>query len=158
MCTQNAGRGTGNHGICPAGWSVPTHAAWATMLNSVETENKNIGTTTGYQGASVGRMLKTSDVCAASTPQCASDENAKNNFNAIALEARNPYGFNILSSGFRSGSVGLYTSRGYYSYQWSGSALNSQYGWGWVFRSNMNTVASSGHWRTMAFSVRCQRN
>jgi uncharacterized protein (TIGR02145 family) len=109
MCTQNAGRGTGNHGICPNGWYIPTYAEWTNMLNIVETGDKNIGTMLGWHGTYVSAILRSELICPASNPVCSGDENCYNRYYNAVRESKNPWGFSANAAGSRQYLQGSYS-------------------------------------------------
>ncbi|MDR3134307.1 MAG: fibrobacter succinogenes major paralogous domain-containing protein [Prevotellaceae bacterium] len=155
MCTQNAGRGTGNHGICPAGWSVPTHAAWATMLNIVETGEKNIGLSSALQGTYVGLILRNEDTCPSYDRWCFSDENQSWEYSANSPAGRNSWGFSWLASGRRAGGGERIETRGGFAINWTSNSARSEYAWSWRAYANAGQINPWGTLRTFGLSVRC---
>jgi uncharacterized protein (TIGR02145 family) len=101
QCTQNAGRGDGNHGICPSGWHIPTLAEWVVMLNIVETGEKNIGTQIGLTGTNAGWLLKNVDLCNGPYPPCSADRETAFRYYESAKKPNNPYGLSLFPTGTR---------------------------------------------------------
>jgi uncharacterized protein (TIGR02145 family) len=159
MCTQNAGKGAGYHGVCPTDWHIPTYAEWANMLNVVETGDKNIGTSILYQGTYAGWLLKTNDICLISEPICASDENRKANYPTVARRPTNPYGFDCLPAGIRETPVNTksITGRGNTGMFWASSGYSVSQAWDVRLARERDDIYTAYDTRAVGFSVICVR-
>jgi uncharacterized protein (TIGR02145 family) len=158
LCTQNAGRGTGNHGICPAGWHIPTLAEWVNMFNIVETGEKNHGTAVNtWLGTYAGGALINDKYCPSSNSSCTSDINDSANYNPFSNTARNPYGFSWITSGWRRLTSGDFRRRGRYAQSMASTPSANYLSYSpWVSydRSTAN-VSSSG--RANGVTIKCIR-
>ena len=76
---------SGDQGICPTGWHLPTDAEWCTMENFVDAGSVDCGVL-GYRGTDVGGNLK---------------ETGTTHWAAPNTGATNSSGFTVLGTGFR---------------------------------------------------------
>jgi uncharacterized protein (TIGR02145 family) len=155
LCTQNAGRGTGNHGICPSNWNIPTISDWVNMTNIVETGDKSIGTTLYWQGTNAGSYLRTHITCPATEPYCFGDDKAANYYRA-GQRSKNPYGMTMLMNGVRRTELD-FNSRGMSAYTHTSTPNQMGSAWFIAMYSTRDEVYTSYLGRALGQGVRCVR-
>jgi uncharacterized protein (TIGR02145 family) len=151
--TNNDGRGANGHGICPAGWHVPTDGEWGDLLNVMETGTKNHNTSTGWIGTNAGTIAKSKCMC--SSGSCNNDENVSWSNGTVGTDV---YGFRVLPSGYRGNDGSYFYNRGSNAYFWSSSAYDGSYAWHRQFYYSYATVGRGPTYRSYGFSVRCMKN
>jgi uncharacterized protein (TIGR02145 family) len=155
-CPQNAGRGTTKRGICPSGWHVPTDAEMVTMLNQVETGEKNHETSIGLLGTYAGMQLKSQQTCPMSASLCFNDEVAKWRYSA--LSGRDTWGFNALPAGCRYYAFYNIGNRGTRAYFWSSTPVDSWHAWNHTLFADDASIDRRNLLRAFGISVRCLRD
>jgi uncharacterized protein (TIGR02145 family) len=162
--TNNGCRGADNtngHGICPAGWHVPTDKEWGDILNAMESGS---GTThnngTSWRGSVAGAKSKSKCMCSYSSSRCATDEDVRWQYSStVPDQGTDAYGFRVLPSGYRHGDGSKYTDRGNFTIIWSSSAYSGTIAWTRGFSYGYPEVSRSTFYsRSYGLSVRCIRD
>jgi uncharacterized protein (TIGR02145 family) len=157
-CTQNAGRGATKRGICPSGWHVPTDAEMATMLNQVESGEKNHETTSGWLGTYAGMQLKSQQTCPTNNSNCVDDDKTNWLYGTNAPSGRDSYGFNALPAGNRNNLGWYFGYRGRFLYLLSSTPYDDNSAWRRdIYLDNSQVQRFAGK-RAYGFTVRCLRN
>ncbi len=128
---------SGNQGICPAGWHIPTDAELKTLeMNQGMSQAQ--ADTTGWRGITEGDKLKGAGLCQGRTP-CATSR------------------FDALLAGYRN-VTGAFGVRGSGAYFWSSSQSSAFYAWGRVLGVSYSTVHRNAYRKYYGFSIRCLKD
>jgi uncharacterized protein (TIGR02145 family) len=157
-CTQNAGRGSTKQGICPTGWHVPTDAEMVTMLNQVETGEKNHETSIDFLGTYAGMQLKSQQTCPTNNSNCVGDDKANWRYTTVAPSGRDSWGFNALPAGGRYRDGRNFYNRGTYAYFWNSTPFDGQNAWHKDLGYSLSQVRRTYFNRAYGYSVRCLRD
>jgi uncharacterized protein (TIGR02145 family) len=156
LCTQNAGRGTGNHGICPSGWYIPTKSEWVNMLNIVETGEKNYGTGNGVLlGTYASSMLRSDITCPVTNAACVSDTYVGNNYYSTVRSSRNSYGLTLTMHGGREQNPPVIMGRGSTGRFLTSTPYNTTHSHSVIIYAYLDTMYNNMYNRAYGGGVRC---
>lgn len=119
---------TDSHGLCPAGWHVPTDAEWTTLTDYL-----------GGLGIAGGKMKTVTG------------------WNSPNTGATNTSGFSGLPGGFRSNDSGSFVSIDIYGYWWSSTDDNG-FAWAFGLRNTSNAAFGYATNKEIGSSVRCLKD
>jgi type II secretion system protein G len=131
---------SGNPGICPAGWHVPSDTEWFTLENYLKDSGQTCNAVRGTPDGSP------SDCSTAGTKM-----------RSVAAGGSNSSGFNGLFTGFREYDGSYYSSRPDYGIFWSSSV----YGTNAIYRELMTgstMITRYSNLKASAYSIRCLKN
>jgi uncharacterized protein (TIGR02145 family) len=158
--TNNAGRGAGNHGICPPNWHVLTDAEWGDLLNVMETGLKNHNSaTTGYLGTDAGNRGKSK--CSAEPPGY-TDLSVVNDTQAYWYDwghlGTDDYGLRVIPSGYRDSGGSYFAERGDYTLMMCSSVIDAKDTYIRFFMGCCDNVLRGIRPRSTGATVRCIRD
>jgi uncharacterized protein (TIGR02145 family) len=153
--TNNNGRGAAGHGICPAGWHVPTDAEWGEVFTALEDGATGDDTGYNYNGKTAGHRAKAQSTCPTQFSDiCVNDKKAAW-FDLPVPDTTAAPTLQLIPAGLRRFDGLAFEGRGLKAALWSSSAYSDGAAWlrrvnhdsGYVFR-----YATS---RSTGASIRC---
>jgi uncharacterized protein (TIGR02145 family) len=165
-CKQNWGRSSsgatsGGHGICPAGWHVPTNYEWALILDQLETSTTPCHTSASSTNGNCTDAGKHAKSKCEVTNTCSSAYTTSNAdsrhwlYNASAL-GDDTNGLNVIPAGRRSSDGGATPYTNYLAYMMSSSVDGSNQPIV-AFDYNNNYARFQKYARAVGTSVRCTK-
>lgn len=154
------------HGICPAGWHVPSHAEWTQLEQYIcnqlgnancETQFPNDNTTWGWRGTNEGNASKSCrQVSSPLGGECTTSEHPRWNSNSTNY-GTDDFGFSALPAGRRSTS-GYFSDVGSKGRWWSSTGYSSNLAWARGLSNGGSPVYRGYGYKDIGFSIRCVRN
>jgi uncharacterized protein (TIGR02145 family) len=156
--TNNAGRGSGGHGICPQGWHIPTDAEWGEVFNALETDFAPHNAEYSYNGKTAGHYAKLQCSCPEVYGNICVNDKSVAWYDLTMLLTPSPVTLQLLPAGLRSFDGRAFDSRGLKAALWSSSAYALGSAWYRRVSHNNGYVYRFAVSRSYGASVRCIKN
>ncbi len=154
-----------SRGLCPAGWSVPSHDDWTQLEQYIcnalgnsdcETQFPYDNTTTGWRGTNEGNALKSCRQVGSPLEGCNTSEHPRWNSHSTHY-GFDEFGFSALPGGYR-GTYGSYLSIGDIGIWWCSSEGSSSYAWHRIMHRHHGDVNRLIYNKHYGFGLRCFRD
>ncbi len=154
-----------SRGLCPEGWSVPSHDDWTELEQYIcnalgnsdcDTQFPYDNTTLGWRGTNEGSALKSCRQVGSPLDGCDTSEHPRWDSNNTH-HGFDEFGFSALPGGFRW-SFGSFGNVGNNGEWWGATERSGTLAWNRRMGSSYGYVIRSNILKSYGFSVRCRRD